>query len=142
MIIAFVSVLMVGGIAPAYACKCMMPDDAMAQDYYDQADIVLRVKPTEFSKGWNASGPLITFEILETYKTNQELDDTITTKNNPSTAACGNDVQPDTEYVFGFWDLQRQGYTVKNAIGYRMMHSCAQYGVQNYIKNQHQKSKE
>jgi len=124
------------------ACSCRKPDVSSALEDYNKADIVLRVKAIEFSKGWNASGPLVTFQILETYKTNQALGDTITAKNNPLTAACGNEINPDTEYVFGLWDLQKAGYEVKNAIGYRVMHSCAQQGVQHYIENYYTDTKD
>lgn len=140
----FSLIILCVGVAPivANACQCVMPDEAGAIENYEAADIVLRVKPTEFSKGWNASGPLVTFAILETYKTNQDLDGTITAKNNPLPAACGNEILPNKEYVFGFWDLQRAGFEVKNTIGYRLMHSCALHGVQHYIKNNYKNMKD
>ena len=106
----------------AYACTCVPADDVNARDAYEQADTIVNARVLMVSKGWGASGPLATLEILNTLKGEETNKDIVVIQYNPSISACGMTLVEGDTYILGMYDIRNVNSTkARVQVGYTHM---------------------
>lgn len=120
----------------AWACSCVAPTMIEGAKSFNTTDIIVKGIVTEDSMGWEGRRPIITFEIEDVMK-GQNIPDNITIDYNPSTAACGHNFTVGEDYILALYDTRTINLTDENKRGYgfRIMTSCHQTQVRNYIQN-------
>lgn len=136
MRIIILTLLLCAFSLPALACRCVAPNDKLAEQSYNEADIVVNAEILNVSDGWDNTGPLVKMKINSVIK-GDEIPDEITANYNDTTAACGNEFAVGEKYIIALYDTRSLLLTANNSRGYgfRVMISCHQNQVRYYINN-------
>ena len=122
------------GVPLAQACKCYPPNNELAEQAYFDADIIIRAKVINPSKGFTQSGPILSVETLEVIK-GRDVPNMINMNYNPTLAACGNHFEADDEAIMAVYDTRQLSLSTARGYGFRLMSSCQQDYVRHYLEN-------
>lgn len=120
---------------PAWACRCMAPNDELAINAYSEADIVIYAEIINPSKGFAQSGPMVSVKVTDVIK-GRDVPENMNLNYNNVTAACGNYYETGQKVLIGIYDNHSVSANQSTrGYGYRVMSSCQQAYIQHYVDN-------
>jgi len=120
---------------PALSCSCISPTIEEGEKSYNKSDVIIKGTIIENSNGWQGRKPILKIKVDDVIK-GRDIPDQITVDYNPNTAACGNEFIANKGYVLALYDTRTLMLSDDNKRGYgfRVMVSCHQMQIRNYIK--------
>lgn len=122
---------------PAYAdpCPCYPANDELADKAYRKADIIIKARVLNPSRGFTQAGPILSVKTLDLIK-GEFAPDEINMNYNNLPAACGHHFERDDEAILALYDTRELSRTsLARGYGYRLMDRCNLAYVRHYLGN-------